>query len=156
MSELDDPRLSALYRQAPANEPDPHSDALIVDAAHKAVRKRTRRSYAPWAVAATLVLGIGVGWQVLHFAPSPMAPVDKETVSAPAVPAPVPAAEDVVPRRAKAAPPAAAESRAVEADSDALMEAPFGSMLGGAAKRIDTRREADRPAPPAASLSGTS
>ena len=42
MSELDDPRLSTLYRQAPASEPDPRSDALIVDAAHRAVRKKTR------------------------------------------------------------------------------------------------------------------
>ena len=39
MSETDDPRLSALYRRAPASEPEPRSDALIVEAANNAVAR---------------------------------------------------------------------------------------------------------------------
>ena len=146
MSEFDDPRLSALYRQAPASEPERRSDALIVDAAHEAVRVTTRRRYAPWAVAATLVLGVGIGWRVLH-----LAPADESVVQEP-LPAPV--AEEPVPASTRETMPAPAGSGAAEADSDARMEAPFADMLGGAAKRVDTLKAADAPAAPAAETGG--
>lgn len=67
----DDPRLSALYRRAPRSEPGADSDAAILRAAHAATPRRPRRSYVPWAVAATLVLGVGISWRVLQM-PAPM------------------------------------------------------------------------------------
>lgn len=64
----DDPRLSALYRRAPRSEPHADSDETILRAARMAAR-RPRRSYVPWAVAATLVLGVGIGWRVMQLPP---------------------------------------------------------------------------------------
>ena len=140
MSDIDDPRLSALYRQAPAGEPEPRSDALIVEAANKAVRPAARRRYAAWAVAATLVLGVGIGWRVLPLGP---------TTAAPDFPQPAPAVEGAAAPPAEARPSPPAATRPAEADSDALNAAPFGSMPGDAAKRMDRRKESVIAAPAA-------
>ncbi|MDJ0739446.1 MAG: hypothetical protein QNJ91_06995 [Gammaproteobacteria bacterium] len=97
MSDTEDPRISALYRRAPRAEPTADSDAAILDAARRAAR-RSRRRYAPWAVAATLVLGVGIGWRVLHVVPpdevAPVSvPVPPTLPAQQAAPAPTPAAE---------------------------------------------------------------
>lgn len=71
MSDWDDPRLSALYRRAPKAGPDAHSDERIRAAARLAVgRQRRGRRMTAWALAATLVLGVGIGWQLLVAPPA--------------------------------------------------------------------------------------
>lgn len=64
----EDPGLSALYRRTPRHEPSAASDDLIRTAARSAVSKtrRQRQFIAPLAVAATLVLSVGIGWQVFQ------------------------------------------------------------------------------------------
>ncbi|MGB5451455.1 MAG: hypothetical protein WBN00_05125 [Sedimenticolaceae bacterium] len=69
MNELDDPRLSRLYRRAPQPEPGRDSDRIVLDAAHRAVSGRRGFVYRGWALAATLVLGVGIGWQLLQTPP---------------------------------------------------------------------------------------
>ncbi|MCB1800237.1 MAG: hypothetical protein KDI82_00975 [Gammaproteobacteria bacterium] len=91
MSESNDPRLSALYRRLPADEPDAGTDRRILDAAHAAVSRGSRHSYVPWAIAASLVLAAGIGLRVLHEAPvrvadpmpMPVQQADSEAVSVP-------------------------------------------------------------------------
>ena len=65
-----DERLSTLYRRTPRDEPGDASDRLIRAAARTALFSSRRRGLVPWAVAATLVVGVGVGWRVLQMAPN--------------------------------------------------------------------------------------
>ena len=68
--DTEDPRLTALYRRAPGGEPDARSDRLIRTAARRAVATGASRArLAAWALAATVVLGAGVSWQLLTAPP---------------------------------------------------------------------------------------
>ena len=62
----DDPRLSELYRRLPSEQPNAAIDTAILAAARAATRRK-RLSLVPWAAAATLLLGAGIGWQVLQW-----------------------------------------------------------------------------------------
>lgn len=121
MSDLDDERISALYQRMTDDEPSAESDRLLIEAAHVAVKRRPRRSFVQsLALAATVVLGIGVGWKVWLSAPQLEhdAPVQAEPSAAAAKPsmqpAPPPAtegvsridAEDFLRRQAAPEPPA--------------------------------------------------
>ncbi|MCB1792511.1 MAG: hypothetical protein KDJ24_19545 [Gammaproteobacteria bacterium] len=64
-----DTKLSALYGRTPRDEPSAVSDRAIIAAAHAAATRRQRNRYVPWALAATLVLGVGIGWRVMLQAP---------------------------------------------------------------------------------------
>jgi hypothetical protein len=63
---MDDSRLSDLYKRLPSESPSPAADERILAAARAAVRKRSSR-IVPWAAAATLVMGVGLAWQVVQF-----------------------------------------------------------------------------------------
>lgn len=64
----DEERIAAVYRRLPPVSPDPSTDASILAAARRATLKRHSR-FVPIAAAATLVLGVGVAWQVLQYQP---------------------------------------------------------------------------------------
>jgi len=65
MTEPFDPKLSALYQRTPKDEPSEASDALVTQLAHDAVKQQRKHLWgAQWAVAATLVLAVGLSWQV--------------------------------------------------------------------------------------------
>jgi hypothetical protein len=63
---MDDPRLTDLYKRLPSGSPSAAADERILAAARAAVRKRSSR-IVPWAAAATLVMGVGLAWQVVQF-----------------------------------------------------------------------------------------
>lgn len=73
----EDQRLGALYRRSARDEPAAAVDRAILEAARRAVSPRSRRSPLPWAIAATLVLGVGIGLQVLRLDPVPGEPVSE-------------------------------------------------------------------------------
>ena len=145
MSELDDPRISALYRKASNNEPESSTDDAILDAARSAVR-RHRRNYIPWATAATVLLGVGLAWQVLLLPPEQFDQAERPQPS-------VLPAEPVEPSSTFKAAKPAQESRA-----RAQSEAPVGSFLDiqpqGFAKRREAPPAALVPAPAAALSQG--
>ncbi len=129
----EDPDLSALYRRTPRHEPGAASDHLIRAAAHAAVSKtrRQRHLIAPWAVAATLVLSIGIGWQVFHEPDLPdlADPVERLAVpeaadEAPLLESQAPVQAEVPPEPVRGEPlqtapqPAAAYSERLSADAE--------------------------------------
>lgn len=66
MSESDD-RVAAIYRAGSARlQPSATTDRRILDAAHRAVHRQARRRqrwpYPALALAATLVIGVGIAW----------------------------------------------------------------------------------------------
>jgi hypothetical protein len=93
----EDMRIGRLYRRGATEEPSAEIDRAVLAAARAAIPRRRYRTPIPWAVAATLVLGVGIGWQVLQFsqvqvhpASVPADEVDSEIPGQAAVPAPVP------------------------------------------------------------------
>jgi hypothetical protein len=98
-------RLSALYRASRARlQPPPGADAAIIEAAHRAVRARRRQHYPAFALAASVMLAVGLAWIQLASVPDESAP----TQFAPAPPAtpstltgPPPAADAAATQRAK-------------------------------------------------------
>lgn len=83
---LDDPALSAQYRQAAVEQPPAHLDKSILTAAHRAVRARQPLAFSPFAsdwhipvaLAAVLVLSVAL---VLNMR-EPQAPVLEEPLQA--------------------------------------------------------------------------
>ncbi len=68
--DLNDAGLSGLYRKLPRQEPSATTDAVIRRLAHDAVKQKRPRSRMPaFAVAATLLLGAVVSFQVFQQAP---------------------------------------------------------------------------------------
>ena len=88
----DDPQISALYSKSRFGTPSRQTDAAIRRLAHEAVagRKRHWFSVPQLAVAATLLLGVGLALRVFDVAPpevpEPKAFIDSETPVAPAEP----------------------------------------------------------------------
>lgn len=167
----DDPRLSALYRRAPLTEPGADSDDAILRAARAAAARRPRRSLVPWAVAATLVLGVGIGWRVMQF-PAPTG-VSVLPPSAPAslesrierVPMPAPAPQDRTRKNSSAGAPfgkprngqALEPSHAQRERESTPLNLPLNPMLqkrtvdGVGMKQADEAAAATRPTAPSVS-----
>jgi hypothetical protein len=118
MNELHDPRLSDLYRRTPQQEPRGESDRVVLDAAHRAVSGRQGFAVRGWALAATLVLGVGLGWQLLSGPPG-VAPVSPQPAAL-SVPAPADQVEAVERAKTGAAstPSAAMKRRQSAADME--------------------------------------
>lgn len=77
MTEPSDEKLSALYRQAEQPEPSALLDRRIRDAARRAVAGRSVFIRLPsLALAATLVIGVGVAWVLIDIPPGEMPPVE--------------------------------------------------------------------------------
>jgi hypothetical protein len=101
----EDSRIGALYRRSPGEEPPAELDRAILAAARSSASRRRYRAPIPWAVAATLVLTVGIGWQVLQVGVEPVVPASAppeteslEARSQAAFPARVPTpAEDAAP-----------------------------------------------------------
>ena len=73
----DEERIAAVYRRLPPVSPDPATDASILAAARRTTLKHHSR-FVPIAAAATLVLGVGVAWQVFQYlAPPAVDPVPR-------------------------------------------------------------------------------
>ncbi len=111
MTDLDDEHIAALYRRTRDDQPTADSDRLIVDAARRAVARRRRQWVGQWlAVAATLVLGVGVGWQVwlsdeeLEFEAPSEIDVDGAPPAAPAAPITEPTPRGAPPGQSRPAP----------------------------------------------------
>jgi hypothetical protein len=71
MTDEHDPEISARYRRTRFEQPSPETDAAIRKLAHQAVagRKRSRFSVLRLAVAASLLLGVGLTLRVFELAP---------------------------------------------------------------------------------------
>lgn len=115
-------RLSKRYREASRESAPPELDAAILAQARAAVRPRRTRWLRPLALAATVVLGVNVGYELYRAEPVP------GRVSARAEDAPAPAAS------ATPAPPpavvqaAAAERQAAKRESARRLEEREGSV----------------------------
>lgn len=82
MSDWEDKGLSALYRRTPRSEPAAVSDRRVLESARRVLgQRRGRTRQAAWALAASVVLGVGIGWHL-------MAPVDVLDVLGPPPPVP--------------------------------------------------------------------
>jgi hypothetical protein len=71
MTDEHDPEISARYRRTRFEQPSPETDAAIRKLAHQAVagRKRSRFSVLRLAVAASVLLGVGLTLRVFELAP---------------------------------------------------------------------------------------
>lgn len=78
----EDGRIGDLYRRTATEEPTVELDRAVLAAARAAVTRRRYRSPVPWAVAATLVLGVGIGWQLLQFSRVQVLPASTPTLDA--------------------------------------------------------------------------
>ncbi len=136
----EDTRIGALYRRSLSEEPPAALDRAVLDAARAALPRRRYRSPVPWAVAATLVLGAGIGWQLLQLDPAQVMPVSAPRVEAP------------LPPRADSDPPAAQRSSGTEAaPARAPSDVAPKSMLREAAPSHGASLEAERVRPYSAS-----
>ena len=122
-----DSRLSRLYKEASREQPPPELDDAILAAAKREVRAKPGLSklLAPVALAASLILGVNLAWNVHNAAPVP-AP---ETTAAPGAP--------------RALPPAPAPAEAGPAIRKELALAQAQRVQE--AKKAEAARESDEP-----------
>lgn len=65
MNEPSNVRLSAMYQKAPKTEPGLYLDRLVQQAAHAAVARKSKGVwFKRWGLAASLMLGAGISWQL--------------------------------------------------------------------------------------------
>jgi hypothetical protein len=126
-----DSPLSRRYREASHEAAPPELDAVILAQARAALKRKAGRT-AGWftgiALAASVVLGVNLGWNVYKSAPEPgEAPQLKEAAEAPAAP-----------------PPAQPERKVLQAAPAYAPDAPAeGDIAGaGAAERNEQRAAA--------------
>ncbi len=133
-------KLSRRYRDASSETSPPDVDEAILARARAELRRKPslNRMLAPWALAASLVLGVNLAWNVYQSAPAPgEGPVlaEKESRDDAFVPEPPPPAAAPAPRpaeqlvrKARAAAPAPALQESLERDAE------------GAAREDDSRQ----------------
>lgn len=145
----------ALYRALPKDEPPPAIDAALLAAARRSVQQRPERRWAaPAALAAVLVLSIGVTLRVAEERPDAQM---KPVAPPPAAPAAVESAVPQLPAPVAVAPPRAKLAEGMDSSSaprplvseKAKPESARSARESSAASAPDRREEGAVGAPPA-------
>lgn len=128
-----DSKLSRAYREASHEQPPAHLDRRILAQARAAVRPGWTRALAPVALAASVVLGVNLGWNL--YRQEPLSP------------------EAVVPLPSASAPPSAVEEKQGSVAAPETAPPPAGSSQAPASPSVPAERR-EAPATPEADDAG--